>query len=182
MDLFRPFLARGKTLSTFSASLRRPEAIFALATGHLRALSRYYYTTYAGMPQSHTISWVHGPLYVAPAILHYERREGWEADFLFYIDACSDLLRSHQVMEAFLRALLGMAIAAGALSVPQSTEYLDQLRLMREQNQQSFGIPDIGFVVDQDLALESRDAAVGDALVQRFDEMLFEEEPIGLER
>lgn len=179
MDLFRPFLAQGQVLSTFSTSPRRPEAMFALSLGHLRALSRYYHTTFAGRPESHTISWVHGPLYVAPAILHYERREGWQSEFFSSIEACSDLLQSHQVMEGFLRALLGMAVFAEMLSVAQATEYLDSLRATRDAGHH-FGIPETGFVIDQDLAVESRNAAVGDALVQRFDEMLFSEDPIEL--
>lgn len=178
MDLFRPFLAKGQVLSTFTASPRRPEAIFALSLGHLRALSRYYHTHFGGLPEGHTISWVHGPLYVAPAILHYERREGWQADFFSYIEATSDLLKSHQVMEGFLRALLGMAVFAEMLSMAQATEYLDSLKATRDEGYHG-GVTETGFVIDHDLAVESRDAAVGDALVQRFDEMLFLEDPMG---
>jgi hypothetical protein len=175
MDLFRPFLSQGQLLSTFSTSPHRPEAIFSLSFRHLRALTHYYHTTYAGLAESHTISWIHGPLYVAPVILHYERREDREADFLSCIKACLGLFQSHQVVEGIVRAVLGMAVTEGALSMALAKECLDGLRAMRD-DRQTFGIPETGFIVDQDLAVESRDAAVGETLAQRFDEMLFLEE------
>lgn len=176
MDLFRPFLAKEQVLSSFATSPRRPEAIFALSLGHLHALTRYYHTSFAGLPESHTISWVHGPLYVAPAILHYDRSEGWETKFLHCIEACSDLMQSHKALEGFLRALLGMAVVAGAFTVAQATAYLSSLQAVREGDDSS-EVPDTGFIVDQNLAMESRVEGVGHTLAQRFDEMLFWEDP-----
>lgn len=143
-----------------------------LSLSHLRALTQYYRATFGGLPPSHTVSWVHGPLYVAPAMIRYERREGWQMDILHCIEACTGLLQSHSVMEGFLRAILGMAVSAGAFSMAQARECLDNL-LARRQG--TFDILETRFVVDQDLSMESRDAAVGDVLAQRFDEMLFEE-------
>lgn len=175
MDLFRPFLAKGEHLSTFATSPRRPEAIFNLSLSHLRALTRDYYSAFAGLPESHTISWVHGPLYVAPAILHYDRSDGWQLAFLSFIEACSDLLQAHRMMEGLVRALLGMAVHAGVFSTPDAAEYLDDLHSVCAAKASCASMPETGFVVDQDLAMEDRAGAVGDVLAQRFDEMLFQE-------
>lgn len=57
-------------------------------------------------------------------------------------------------------------------------EILDRLLAKR---QGTFDIPEAKFVVDQDLSMESRDAAIGDVVAQRFDEMLFMEDPIDLQ-
>ncbi|KAF2723687.1 hypothetical protein K431DRAFT_325169 [Polychaeton citri CBS 116435] len=180
MDLFRPYLAQMNILSTFSTSPRRPEAIFMLSFTHLKDLTHYYHSSYAGLAASHTISWVHGPLYVAPAILHYQKRESWKIEFLPYLSACSDLFQAHKVMEGFLKALLGMAVFAGAISMMQANEFLENLRAKR-QDRRTFEVLETGFVVDQDLAMETRAAAIGDVLAQRFDEMLFFEDVLDTE-
>lgn len=176
MDLFRPFLARGERLSTFATSPRRPETVFNLSLTHLRKLTYDYYTSYAGLPESFTTSWVHGPLYVAPAILHYDRSEEWQVNFLCFIEACSDLLRAHQMMEGVLRALLGMAVTAGAFSSANAADYLDDLHSQLSGPGFFTTQSQVGFVVDQDLAVEDRPAAAGDILAQRFDEILFQDE------
>lgn len=177
MDLFRPFMAKGQRLSTFSTSPRRPEAIFALAMAHLRALTRDYCIRYAGLPESHTISWVHGPLYVAPAILHYDRSEGWQSEFLYYIEVCVDLLHSHAVLDGFVRALLGMAVDTGVFSLNEATLYLEDLYALSNKRSRSADL-EAGFIVDQDLAVEDHTIATVDAVAQRFNEMLFQENPM----
>ena len=57
-------------------------------------------------------------------------------------------------------------------------EILDSLLAKR---QGTFDIPETESVVDQALSMESRDAAVGDVLAQRFEDMLFTEDPFDLE-
>jgi hypothetical protein len=152
-----------------------------LSLCQLRALTRYYHTTYARSAEFHTISWVHGPLYAAPAILRYERRGDWKAEFLSCIDACSGLLQSHQVMEGFLKALFGMAVSAGTFSTAQAKQRLNS-SLAGRLNCRPSEAPETGFIIDQDLSMESRDAAVGGVLAQRFDEMLLLEDIFDVER
>lgn len=175
MDLFRPFLAKGQRLSTFSTSPRRPEAIFALALGHLRALVHEYHATYSGLPESHSISWFHGPLYVAPAILHYDRSQNWKSRFLFCIEACADLLQAHSALEGFVRALLYMAVDAGVFGLSEATACLDDLHTLQKESHH-VALTEAGFVVDQNLAVEDHTTAIVDVLAQKFDKMLFVED------
>lgn len=173
MDLFRPFLGRGSAAGS-TTKHRRPEAIFSLSFSHLQTLTSDYYKSYAGLPECLTISWVHGPLYVAPAILRYDRSDGWQANFLSAIEATADLLQAHQMMEGVVRALLGMAIDVGVFSTADATEYLDDLHNVYAATSHH-RLPELGFIVDQDLAMEDRSAATGSTLADRFDEMLFQE-------
>ena len=173
MDLFRPFLGRGAAAG-FTAKQRRPEAIFSLSFSHLQTLTSDYHNSYAGLPEALTTSWVHGPLYVAPAILRYDRSEGWQGSFLSSIEAIAHLLQAHQMIEGIVRALLGMAIAVGLFSKAEAIEYLDGLHDMYAATSHS-RLSELGFIVDQDLAMEDRGAATGSTLADRFDEMLFQE-------
>lgn len=93
------------------------------------------------------------------------------------MEAFSDLLQAHQMMEALIRALLGMAVVADVFSTDDAIEYLDYLHSKRGDVSHT-GIPETGFVVDQDLATEDRATAVGDVLAQRFNELLFREDSI----
>lgn len=174
MDLFRPFLGRGAATATSATIHRRPEVIFGLSFNHLQKLTTDYYNTYAGRPESLTISWVHGPLYVAPTVLRYDRSEGWQANFLASIETTADLLQAHQMMEGLVRALLGMAVKVGVFSTADATEYLDDLHDVYTATSHT-RLSELGFVVDQDLALEDRKEATGDQLAHRFNEMLFQE-------
>lgn len=132
MDLFRPFLAKKARLSTFSTAVSQPETILLFFMHRLGVLVNTYYNTYAGLPEACTVAWVHGPMYLAPAILRYDRDSGWETRFFRSIEACRDLLRAHAALEAFLRAILGMAIAAGLFSVTETVDHLDDLTTERE--------------------------------------------------
>lgn len=170
MDVFRPFISQTQLLSTFSSDPQRPIAIFALSYNHLKDLTRYYHTTFANTAAAHTISWVHGPLYIAPTVLRYGKPEERASDFLACMLACAPLIASHNILEGAVKALFSVAVGAGVFTVQQAVAHIDVLMAAREQR-----LSDVlrtGFVIDQDLAMESRAPAVGDALIQKFDEMV----------
>lgn len=171
MDIFRPYLDQGQTLSTFMSDPQRPIAIFALSLGHLKDLTMYYQTAFADTAPSHTISWVHGPLYIAPSILRYEKAEMKAASFLACMQACAPLIDSHIIMEGAVKALFSMAVGTGVFDIAQAMEHLARLTATRAE-ERMFRSLNTGFVIDQDLAMESRAPAIGDTLIQKFDEMM----------
>jgi len=170
MDVFRPFLAQPQLLSTFASDPQRPIAIFALSYSHLKDLTKYYHTTFANTPAAHTISWVHGPLYIAPTILRYDKTQNRASEFLACMLACAPLLASHNILEGAVKALFSVAVSAGVFSVQQAMAHITILTAAREKR--LTGSLKTGFVIDQDLAMESRVPAVGDALIQKLDEMV----------
>lgn len=170
MDIFRPFVSQHQLLSTFSSE-KRPIAIFALSFSHLKDLTRYYHSHFAGTAPSHTISWVHGPLYTATAVLRYEQREKRAANFLYCMRSCHGLLQSHTVMKGMMKALFSMAIEAGVFAVHQANEVLDGFKSHSSDEQRPHSY-NAGFVVDHDASMENRDDAVADILINKFDEMV----------
>lgn len=170
MDVFRPFLSQSQLLSTFASDPQRPIAIFALSFNHLKELTRYYHTTFANTAAAHTISWVHGPLYIAPTILRYDKSEKGASDFLACMNACAPLIESHVVMDGAVKALFSVAVSAGVFDVQTAMAHINALTAKRA-TERVFPETKTGFVIDQDLAMESRDPAVGDSLIQKFDEM-----------
>lgn len=174
MDIFRPFISQRQLISTISSNPRRPETIFALSLSHLRNLTQYYYETFKGTAEAYTVSWVHGPLYVAPAILRYEKPETRRESFIRCMQTCTGLVESHPVLDGFVRALFGMAVAAEVFSSVEAVEHYSHFRVKGEENGRGTRA-ETGFVVDQDLATENHDSAVGDVLAKKFDEMMVAE-------
>lgn len=168
MDVFRPFLAQPQLLSSFASDPQRPIAIFALSYAHLKEMTKYYHTTFAGTPFVHTISWVHGPLYIAPTILRYDKSPNRASEFLACMLACAPLIASHKILEGAVKALFSVAVSAGVFNVQQAMAHIG---LLTEGCISNAGTK-TGFVIDQDAAMESRDMAVGDVLIRRLDEMV----------
>lgn len=170
MDVFRPFLSQSQQLSSFASDPQRPIAIFALSYNHLKELTKYYHTAFANTAAAHTISWVHGPLYIAPTILRYDKSETRASDFLACMHACAPLIESHVIMDGAVKALFSVAVTAGVFDVQQAMAHINALTAKRA-TERMFLQMKTGFVVDQDLAMESREPAVGDSLIQKLDEM-----------
>ena len=171
MDVFRPFVAQPQLLSTVASDPQRPIAIFALSYAHLKELTKYYHMTFTGTPFAHTISWVHGPLYIAPTILRYDKTPNCAFEFLACMLACAPLIASHRILEGAVKALFSVAVSAGVFDVQQAMAHIGLLTEGREGRLPSGGLK-TGFVIDQDAAMESRRTAVGDVLIQRLDEMV----------
>ena len=178
MDVFRPFLAQPQLLSTFASNPQRPIAIFALSYAHLRELTAYYHTTFAGTPFAHTISWVHGPLYIAPTILRYDKTTNCAFEFLACMLACAPLIASHRILEGAVKALFSVAVSAGVFDVQQAIAHIGLLTEGRKGRLPSGGMK-TGFVIDQDAAMESRGTAVGDVLIRNLDEMVLADDVPG---
>ena len=174
MDVFRPFLAQPQLLSTLTSDPQRPIAIFALSFAHLKELTKYYHTTFAGTPFVHTISWVHGPLYIAPTILRYDKSSNRAFEFLACMLACAPLIASHKILEGAVKALFSVAVSAGVFDVQQAMAHIGLLTEGREGRLPNEGMR-TGFVIDQDAAMESRGTAVGDVLIRNLDEMVLAE-------
>lgn len=174
MDLFRPYLAGCGRKSAFASETYRPREVFMLSLAHLRSLVDEYTTSYAGRLEAYTIAWVHGPMYLAPATLRYDRDEGWDERFVRCIESCRDLFNAHAALEDLLRALLGMAISIGVFTLVEAVELLDDLRA--KQHYSSWPpMPQAGFVVDHDLAMHDVKSAIGSILAREFDNKLFQE-------
>lgn len=74
-------------------------------------------------------------------------------------------------MKGMMKALFGMAISAGVFVVQQATDVLDGFKPENTHEHQAES-PNAGFVIDHDVAMESRADAVGDVLIHKFDEMV----------
>lgn len=170
MDLFRPFIARNELLASFSWNQGRPEMIFALSLSHLRNLTQFYYDSFKGTAELHTVSWIHGPLYVAPGILRYENNETKKTSFICCMHTLAGLIESHPTLKGFLKALLGMAVSAKVFTVSEAMEYYKVFTTSSERYQDA-AVVETGFVVDQDLAIDRQELAVGDALAAKFDDL-----------
>jgi hypothetical protein len=177
MDLFRPFLAQADLLATFTTDPRHPETIFRSSLKHIADLTRDYYTRFLGKPEGYTVSWVHGPLYVVPAMLQYGLPAGQKADVVYYIETCSGLLQSHRAMDSMIKALLHLAVSAEAISSAEANALFNSMKAKRKQPS-SDQTAEAGWVIDHALALDDRTAATGDVIAQRFDEMMFMQEMV----
>lgn len=70
-----------------------------------------------------------------------------------------------------MKALFAMAISAGVFEVHQATEILEGFRPQNPEESRWESLK-TGFVIDHDGAMESRAEAVGDVLIQKFEEMV----------
>jgi hypothetical protein len=147
MDVFRPFLSQPQQLSTFASDPQRPIAIFALSYAHLKQLTTYYTTTFAGTLFIHTISWVHGPLYIAPTILRYDKSPNRASDFLACMLACTPLIASHKILEGAVKALFSVAVSAGVFDVQLAMAHIGILTEGRGGRLAAGGMQ-TGFVID----------------------------------
>lgn len=182
MDLFRPFLGQRKARrSTLSADASRAAAIFVLSFNHLRALTLYYQITFATRPESHTIAWIHGPLYVASSIISYEHQRSQRSSLTLCMQAFSKLLDSHAVVSSFVKGLYGMAVEAGVLTATEARDQWDNISTQRSIPHR-LGHSETSVVIDQDLAMEDRAAAVGDKLAEAFDELMLFEDYVDLDQ
>lgn len=88
--------------------------------------------------------------------------------------ACAPLIQSHVIMDGAIKALFSVAVSAGVFDVQQAMVHIYALTAKTAMERASRDTK-TGFVIDQDLAMEDRDPAVGDSLIQKLDEMaLFE--------
>lgn len=164
MDVFRPFLPQPHLLSTFTSNPWRPITIFALSYAHLKEPTASCYTTFVGTPFAHTISWVHGPIYIAPTILRYDGTPKYACKFLACMLACVPLIASHKIMEDAVKARFSVAVGAGVFNAQQAMVHIGLLTEGREK----WHLADEGmktrFVIDQDAARE--------VLIRKLDEMV----------
>lgn len=120
---------------------------------------------------SRTISWIHGPMFVASAIVTYGRQGRQKQQFLQCMETFRSLIKSHVVVETFVRALFSLAVAAKILTIQDATIHHDSICQGRRTLRNVRDV-ETTVVIDQHLAMEDRAGAVGDHLARKYDEMV----------
>lgn len=71
-----------------------------------------------------------------------------------------------------MKALFSVAVSESVFDVQEAMAHIWALTARRAEERLVGRGARTGFVIDQDLAMESRGPAVGDSLIQRLDEMV----------
>lgn len=184
MDLYRPFLAQRTLESVGGNELQVPQVVFVLSFTHLRALTQHYHASFSDSAFSRTIAWIHGPLYVASAIINYENAASRSSSFVACMEAFHPLLESHAIVETFVKGLYSMAVQAGVLSVVEAGRLIRAFLERKKSVAVVVESLETSVVLDQELAMDDPIAAIGDRLAQALDDMLLFEnyvndEPVG---
>ena len=83
------------------------------------------------------------------------------------------LLESHKVVETFVKGLYGMAVSAGLMTAASAEAHRHTLAVTGQRqvatNQQ---VSDTGVIINQQLAMSDRSAAMAESLARNYDELV----------
>ncbi|KAJ8606897.1 hypothetical protein MRB53_040650 [Persea americana] len=159
-----------KWMETLPPELARAERM-AHNVVEMQALTASYHTCFGSSAESRTISWIHGPLYVATAIIYHEREESQRMSFLACMEAFKSLLESHAVVEVFVKGLYGMAVGCGILSAGQAQRHMRSICAIRDKTLLARPLKS-SVIIDQELAMKDPAYATGDDLAVKYEEVV----------
>ncbi|PNY25245.1 N-terminal fungal transcription regulatory domain-containing protein [Tolypocladium capitatum] len=170
LDIFRPcvqgFSQSRRRLWTFSSPGSSPAAVCAASVAHLKRLIIDYRLNYES--STYTILWHTALVYVANAILHNTKEEGWFCYFLLCVYGYERLCRSWRVTEAIFKGLLSMTLRNGDISSLTARKILRDL-----QGNSLVRVPGrirATFMIDLDLALSDPGSATAENLAEHFED------------
>jgi hypothetical protein len=154
MEIFRPFYGKGWTLKTFDTRQSTPEAMFWSSLTQLERLALEYHLSL---------------LYIGNAVVRHPTGPIWHFNFMLCMYAYADLAGSFRVAEAFLRAILYMAVDRKLVSHEEALAIMKKL-----PNEEVF--INSGHTADYEGALDDRSSSQATELARRLnDELIFVE-------
>jgi hypothetical protein len=167
MEIFRPFYGKGWTLKTFDTRQSTPEAMFWSSLTQLERLALEYRQNHASAASS--IFWHLSLLYIGNAVVRHPTGPIWHFNFMLCMYAYADLAGSFRVAEAFLRAILYMAVDRKLVSHEEALAIMKKL-----PNEEVF--INSGHTADYEGALDDRSSSQATELARRLnDELIFVE-------
>lgn len=170
LDIFRPCvqgLSQSKRrLKTFSSPASSPAAVCAASVSQLKRLIINYRLNYQS--STYTILWHTALVYVANAMLHSTKEEGWFFYFLLCVYGYEGLSRSWRVAEAISKGLLSMTLRNGDISSLKARKIL--LDFQSNSLDRFPGRIRATFMLDMDLALSDPGSATAENLAEHFED------------
>ncbi|KAK2730960.1 C6 transcription factor [Colletotrichum kahawae] len=176
LDLFRPLIRHGDAmrvkLESFTSQQASPEAICAASATQLRRIAATYLQTCASA--SYSFSWNTALLYVANAASR-EPKQGIDgSDRRSDVRACivgyQKLQKCFRLPQAIIRGLLSMVLREGLITSAEARAIIRDSEEKGKHHPTSDPIL-APFVIDLDLCLVDREAALADRLAAEFDEI-----------
>lgn len=169
LELFRPCVqtstAAKRRLRTFTSTASSPAAVCNASVEQLKRLTLHFRLNYKS--STYTILWHTALIYVANALLHDSKEEGWFSYFLLCVYGYERLRRSWRVTEAVAKALLAMSLRNGDISSQMARHILQDLeRKKLSEMPERIRAP---FPVDLDLALSDPKSAMAENLADKFE-------------
>lgn len=173
LDIFRPFVERGKTeklrLKTFSAAESTPATAYAASVSQLKRLIFDYRSSYEA--SAYTILWQTALSYVATAVLRNTEDPTWRPWLLLCIYGYETLRRPFRISEAIGQGLLTMTMRDTNINSTDARKLMSDLR-ERGLNHIP-GEVRATFMGDLALAASNPEGARVETLAKEFDEMAF---------
>ncbi|KAL3295642.1 C6 transcription factor [Colletotrichum asianum] len=176
LDLFRPLIRHGDAmrvkLESFTSQQASPEAICAASATQLRRIAATYLQTCASA--SYSFSWNTALLYVANAAFREPKQgiDGSErrSDVRTCIVGYQKLQKCFRLPQAIIRGLLSMVLREGLITSAEARAIIKDSEEKGKHHPTSDPIL-APFVIDLDLCLVDREAALADRLAAEFDEI-----------
>ncbi|UNI22310.1 hypothetical protein JDV02_008209 [Purpureocillium takamizusanense] len=169
LELFRPCVqtnaAAKRRLRTFTSNYSSPAAVCNASVGQLKRLILNFRLHYKS--STYTILWHTAMIYVANALLHDAKEEGWFFYFLLCVYGYERLRRSWRVTGAVAKGLLAMTLRNGDISSHMARQILQDLERKKLSE-----MPEpirAQFPVDLDLALSDPKSATAENLADKFE-------------
>uniref|UniRef100_L2FVL0 C6 transcription factor n=1 Tax=Colletotrichum fructicola (strain Nara gc5) TaxID=1213859 RepID=L2FVL0_COLFN len=175
-DLFRPLIRHGDAmrvkLESFTSQQASPEAICAASATQLRRIAATYLQTCAS--GSYSFSWNTALLYVANAASREPKQgiDGSErrSDVRTCIVGYQKLQKCFRLPQAIIRGILSMVLREGLITSAEARAIIKDSEEKGKHHPTSDPIL-APFVIDLDLCLVDREAALADRLAAEFDEI-----------
>ncbi|KAJ6442320.1 N-terminal fungal transcription regulatory domain-containing protein [Purpureocillium lavendulum] len=172
LELFRPCaqggLAARRRLRTFTSTSSTPEAVCNASVEQLKHLILNFRLNYKS--STYTILWHTAMIYVANALLHSSKMDGWFSYFLLCVYGYERLRRSWRVTEAIAKGLLAMTLRSGDISNQTARHILQDLE--RKKVSEMPEPVSAQFPIDLDLALSDPISATAESLAGQFEETI----------
>ncbi|CAI6339964.1 unnamed protein product [Periconia digitata] len=172
LEVFRPFLPPGKRIRIaeyLETSTASPETIFAASAQQLKSLTANCIEQQHGTA---TIFWAGiGLMQVANAVLRDVASSDWRHSFLFCIRSFKLLFPAFAVCKGIVRGLLAMAVfESTSMSSSEALSIMEEFQA-GETFHDDIAHPTGGFVVDFDMAVQSRQDADVNVWLDKFEDM-----------
>jgi hypothetical protein len=176
LDIFRPFVVDEKHhgFKAWTPVATSPEAIFAASVRQLKRLILTFKSQHKSA--GYSIFWHAALLYIATAVLKDKKDPGRRFYFMICVKSYQALFVSFQFVECIVEGLLVMALDVGVISVKEANHIMQEFHAQRRTHQRSENMcaeerVRNAFILDRDLALRDRQAAIVDNLVEKFEEI-----------
>ncbi|KAM0718419.1 hypothetical protein Q7P37_005489 [Cladosporium fusiforme] len=164
MDIFRPFLDRNLTLTTFSSPDATPNAVFLASLTQLKHLGLEFYVNF---PEAlYSCQWQHACLYIANAAVRNISNPDSRFYYLFSLQGYLNLTATYPFTRMVFTSLLTMGVRSGNLTLMTAKGLYDQMIAVTTKSRSSLAFGNGKLVVDLETALTHVSAAQMDVLAE----------------